>query len=243
MSYAVQTNKLCKQIGDKHILDKVSLSIKSGEIYGFLGANGAGKTSFIKILMGLYHKTSGEVRIFGYSMDGNNERFKNLYRDIGYIVEVPVFYTHLSVNKNLMIYCDYLDCSYSKIPKILELVGLQNCEKMLTKEMSLGMRQRLAIGRALLADPKLLLLDEPINGLDPHGIKEFRQLMKQINSEAGTTILISSHILSEISKIADTVGIIHKGKILSQISLDQVGADENSLEDYYFNLLRMGGMQ
>ena len=166
---------------------------------------------------------------------------REVYRKIGYIVETPVFYLDYTVKKNLIIYCDYLDCSHSKISKVLEMVGLQNCEKMLVKEMSLGMKQRLAIGRALLADPKLLLLDEPINGLDPKGIKDFRILMKKINKESRVTILISSHILDEVSKIADTIGIIHEGRVLSQLPIVHIEYKETSLEDYYFNLIGKRG--
>lgn len=165
----------------------------------------------------MYYKTSGDIKIFDQQIDRN---IREVYRKIGYIVETPVFYLDFTVKENLIIYCDYLDCPYSKILIVLDMVGLQNCAGMFVKEMSLGMKQRLAIGRALLADPKLLLLDEPINGLDPQGIKDFRFLMRKINGESGVTILISSHILDEVSKIADTIGIIHEGRVLSQLPID-----------------------
>jgi ABC-2 type transport system ATP-binding protein len=217
------------------ILSDITIHVRQGAIYGFLGANGAGKTSFFKILMGLWNMDSGSVTLLGYNLKQGYE----VYGHIGSIIETPVFYSDYTAQKNLEIHCDYLDKKgYEKINQTLQLVGLGEEAAKPVKEFSLGMKQRLAIGRALLADPKLLILDEPINGLDPHGIKFLRELLCKINRSLGTTIIISSHILEEVAKIADVIGIIHQGKMLAEVPIEAVGKDIGDLEAYYFNLIK-----
>lgn len=240
MNYAIEATNVCKSLGNKLILSDITIHVQQGAIYGFLGANGAGKTSFLKILMGLWNMDSGSVAL----LDHNLKQGYEVYRHIGSIIETPVFYKDYSAQKNLEIHCDYLDKSgYKKINKTLQLVGLSEEGAKPVKEFSLGMKQRLAIGRALLADPKLLVLDEPINGLDPHGIKFLRELLCKINRSLGTTIVISSHILEEVAKIADVIGIIHQGKMLAEIPMKAVGKEIGDLESYYFNLIKEDSIQ
>lgn len=235
MNYAIEATNVCKSLGNKLILSDITIHVQQGVIYGFLGANGAGKTSFLKILMGLWNMDSGRIVLLDYNLKQGYE----VYRHIGSIIETPVFYEDYSAQKNLEIHCDYLDKNgYKKINQILQLVGLSEEGAKPVKEFSLGMKQRLAIGRALLADPKLLVLDEPINGLDPHGIKFLRELLRKINRSLGTTIVISSHILEEVAKIADVVGIIHRGKMLAEIPMKAVRKEIGDLESYYFNLIK-----
>ncbi len=234
MNYVIEATNVCKSLGNKPILSDITIHVRQGAIYGFLGANGAGKTSFLKILMGLWNMDSGSVTL----LERNLKEGREGYKYIGSIIETPVFYTDFSARKNLEIHCDYLDMGYEKIDSILQLVGLGEEAAKPVREFSLGMKQRLAIGRALLADPKLLVLDEPINGLDPHGIKFLRELLFKINHSFGTTIIISSHILDEVAKIADVIGIIHQGKMLAEVPIEDVGKDIGDLEAYYFNLIK-----
>ena len=237
MNYAIKATNVCKTLGNKHILSDITIHVRQGAIYGFLGANGAGKTSFLKILMGLWNMDSGSVALLTHNL----KEGRQVYRYIGSIIETPVFYLDFSAQKNLEIHCDYLDInSYEKIHSTLQLVGLGKEATKPVREFSLGMKQRLAIGRALLSDPKLLVLDEPINGLDPHGIKFLRELLCKVNRSLGTTIIISSHILDEVAKVADVIGIIHQGKMLAEVSIEAVGKDIGDLEAYYFNLIKEG---
>jgi ABC-2 type transport system ATP-binding protein len=237
MNYAIEAVSVYKSLGNKPILSDITIRVRQGAIYGFLGANGAGKTSFLKILMGLWNMDSGSVALLTHNLKEGHE----VYKHIGSIIETPVFYSEFSARKNLEIHCDYLDKnSYEKINSTLQLVGIGEEAAKPVREFSLGMKQRLAIGRALLADPKLLVLDEPINGLDPHGIKFLRELLCKVNRSLGTTIIISSHILDEVAKVADVIGIIHQGKMLAEVPIEAVGKDFGDLEAYYFNLIKEG---
>jgi ABC-2 type transport system ATP-binding protein len=205
---------------DKKVVDNVEMNIKKGEIYGFLGPNGAGKSTILKMILNLVKPNKGKIIVFGKEVNDSN--FETLKR-IGAIIENPYFYSKLTGRENLELHCAYMGYhNKERIDEVLSLVGLLDIEGKAICNYSLGMKQRLAIARAILAKPEVLILDEPINGLDPEGIKEIRSLIKNLNKKYGTTILISSHILAEIELIADTVGIIKNGKILKEVSMDTV---------------------
>ena len=225
MNYIIRTINLSKNLKNKEVLTNVNMNIKKGEIYGFLGPNGAGKTTVMKLMMNLLKPTAGEVEIFGGKL--TNKSYDVLKR-IGSIIEYPVFYEKLTGRENLDLHCEYMGY-YDKtfIDKSLNLVGLKDIEKKVVKDYSLGMKQRLGIARAILTKPEILILDEPINGLDPIGIKEIRNLLKMLNKEYGITILISSHILSEIEQIADTIGVINKGILIEEVSMESI-REENT---------------
>ncbi|MBK1813467.1 ATP-binding cassette domain-containing protein [Clostridium sp. YIM B02505] len=215
MVYALRTFNLTKEFKNKTIVDNLSINIKKGEIYGFLGENGSGKTTTIKLIVNLLKPTSGSIEFFGEPINLN--RFE-VFKRIGSVIETPAFYETLTARENLEIHKTLMgyedkDC----IQNALDMVKLDNFEGKLVKEFSLGMKQRLGIARAILTKPEFLMLDEPINGLDPIGIKHIRDLLITLSKKHGITILISSHILSEIEQLADTIGIIHKGKLLEEI--------------------------
>ncbi|HET7578991.1 MAG TPA: ABC transporter ATP-binding protein [Bacillales bacterium] len=217
MNYVVETGQLTKAYGKKNVVNRVDLRIPKGKIYGFLGPNGAGKTTTIRMLLGLIQPTSGEVRVFGQAFAKNKLQ---LLGKIGSLVENPSYYAHLNAIENLEIYRILLDAPKSRIHEVLEIVGLLDAAKQKVKQYSLGMKQRLGIATALLGSPELLILDEPTNGLDPQGIHEIRELIKQLSVKEGMTVLVSSHLLSEIDQIADEVGIISKGELIFQDHID-----------------------
>ena len=220
MDYVLKTNELTKIYKNKKVVDNVDMNIKKGEIYGFLGPNGAGKSTILKMILNLVKPNNGKMMVFGKEVNGNN--FETLKR-IGSIIENPYFYNKLTGRENLELHCAYMGChNKQRIDEVLSLVGLFDIEGKEVCNYSLGMKQRLAIARAILTKPEFLILDEPINGLDPEGIKEIRLLIKKLNEKYGTTILISSHILSEIELIADRIGIIKDGKLLKEVSMDKV---------------------
>lgn len=196
------------------------MTIRKGEIYGFIGQNGAGKTTLIRLITGLIHKTGGEIELLGAT--GENELNKSRTM-VGSLIETPSFYTNMTARENLEVSRLVRNIPGKKcIDEVLELVGLKDVEKKKVKNFSLGMRQRLGIANALMGNPKLLILDEPINGLDPMGIVEIRELLKKINKEKDMTILISSHILSELSELATTYGIISNGKLIEEITAEEL---------------------
>lgn len=235
MEYIIQTKNLTKSFGDKDILKNINLNVKTGKIYGLLGANGAGKTTLMKIMLGLLKPTAGEMEVLENNVLAGEAGYLS---KIGSLIETPVFYQNLTVKQNLEIHCDYLDEKYKKdIPKILDLVGLAGIEDKFIKELSLGMKQRLAIGRSLLCQPDLLILDEPINGIDPEGIVDIRNILVKINQERNVTIIISSHIINEVEKIADTVGIINDGRLLEEIPKEVFQNESFSLEGHFINIL------
>lgn len=220
MSYVLKTNNLIKAYSGKEVVSNVSMNINKGEIYGFLGPNGAGKTTVMKMMTNITKPTSGEIEIFGEKL--TNTSYEILKR-MGTIIEYPIFYEKLSGRENLELHCEYMGYYNKKaIDEALDLVNLKNIENKLVKDFSLGMKQRLGIARAIATKPELLILDEPINGLDPIGIKEIRDLFKMLSKEYGITILISSHILSEVEQIADTIGVINKGKLIEEVSMDNI---------------------
>ena len=216
----LKTYNITKKYGNQVAINNVNMTIKKGEIYGFIGQNGAGKTTLIRLITGLIHKTGGEIELLGAT--GENELNKSRTM-IGSLIETPSFYTNMTARENLEVSRLVRNIPGKKcIDEVLELVGLKDVEKKKVKNFSLGMRQRLGIANALMGNPKLLILDEPINGLDPMGIVEIRELLKKINKEKDMTILISSHILSELSELATTYGIISNGKLIEEITAEQL---------------------
>ncbi|MDM5188111.1 ABC transporter ATP-binding protein [Bacillus sp. DX4.1] len=217
MTYILETKGLTKKYRNNYVVHNVDLKIPKGEIYGFLGPNGAGKTTSIRMLLGLIKPTQGSVTIF--NQDLVKERLSILSK-IGALVENPSYYAHLNAIENLEVYRILRNVPKEKIGEVLQIVGLQHAAKQKVKEYSLGMKQRLGIAIALLGDPQLLILDEPTNGLDPQGIHEIRTLIKKLAKERGITILISSHLLSEIDQMATYVGIISKGELIFQDKIE-----------------------
>jgi ABC-2 type transport system ATP-binding protein len=220
MSYIIQTNQLTKTYKGKEVVSNVNMKVKKGEIYGFLGPNGAGKTTIMKMLTNLVKPTSGEIEIFGEKL--TNTSYEVLKR-MGSIIEYPAFYDRLTARENLELHCEYMGFYDKKaIDAALDLVKLKNIEDKSVKDFSLGMKQRLGIARAIITKPELLILDEPINGLDPVGIKELRDLFQMLCREYGITMLISSHILGEMEQIADTIGVISEGKLIKEVSIAEI---------------------
>lgn len=218
--YVIETKNLTKQYGIQKSVADLNIHVKKGRIYGLLGRNGAGKTTTMKMLLGLTHPTSGEVTIFGKPFHGNE---KKLLPRIGILIESPGFYPNLTGTENLKIFETLRGVpNRDAIKNALELVNLPYKDKKLFSQYSLGMKQRLAIALAIMHDPELLILDEPINGLDPIGIAEVRSFIRKLCDERGKTILISSHILSEISLLADDIGIIDHGVLLEEESLAEL---------------------
>lgn len=216
----IETKSLDFSFGkNQQILKNLNLQVPQGSIYGFLGPNGAGKTTTIRMLLSLLRKQSGFINLFGVDFDAN--RIAALQK-LGSLIEQPSLYMHLTGKENLEIFRRTYGTAKSRIDEVLKVVGLTQAANKKSKAYSLGMKQRLAIAIALLHDPELLILDEPTNGLDPNGIIETRELIKTLNREHGKTILVSSHLLAEVEKMATHVGIIHKGKLLFQGSLQDL---------------------
>lgn len=219
-NYVIETHDLTKKYGSQVSVSHLNIHVKRGRIYGLLGRNGAGKTTTMRMLLGLTAPTSGEVSIFGKPFVGNE---KKLLPRIGCLIESPGFYPNLTATENLKIFAELRGLKNPNYIKgALELVNLPYRDKKLFSQYSLGMKQRLAIALAVMHDPELLILDEPINGLDPIGIAEVRSFIRELCDARGKTILISSHILSEISLLADDVGIIDHGTLLEEESLKEL---------------------
>lgn len=213
VEYILETRQLTKKFGKEIAVDKVDMKIREGEIYGFLGPNGAGKTTTIRMLLGLMRPSSGEVHIFQRDM---RKHKLNILKKVGALVENPSYYPHLTAYENLEAIRKIVGCEKSRIYEVLDIVRLTEAAHKKVKGFSLGMKQRLGIAAALLNEPELLILDEPTNGLDPSGIIEMRNLIKSLPEKYGMTVLISSHLLSEIDQIATTVGVVDKGKLIYQ---------------------------
>ncbi|MBU3218067.1 ABC transporter ATP-binding protein [Clostridium estertheticum] len=223
MDYILRTINLSKKFIDNEVVTNVNMKIKKGEIYGFLGPNGAGKTTIMKMILNLVKPSIGEIEIFGEKL---NFKAYEILKRIGSIIEYPVFYDKLTGRENLELHCEYMGYyDKSAINRALELVNLSGIDDKPVKNFSLGMKQRLGIARAIITKPEFLILDEPINGLDPIGIKQIRNLLKMLSKEYGITILISSHILSEIEQIADTIGIITNGILIKEVSMESIRTD------------------
>lgn len=215
----IQTNNLTKTYGKTNVVENLNLTMKQGDIYGFLGPNGAGKTTTIRMLLGLIKPSKGSIEILGKNLAKHK---LHILRNTGSLVEYPSYYGHLTATQNLEAIRLILDVPKSRIDEVLATVGLTKEANRPVKGFSLGMKQRLGIASSLLGQPKLLILDEPTNGLDPMGIHEIRELIKELPKKYGITILISSHLLSEVEQMANVVGIISKGKMVFQDSLEEL---------------------
>lgn len=221
MEYVLQANSLSKNYFGFHAINNLNINVPKGSIYGLVGKNGAGKTTLIRLICGLQPPTSGEFSIYGAKF---NEKAVNKSRSrMGAVVESPAIYSNMSAADNLKMQYRMLGIpSFDNIPDLLKLVGLSGTGRKKTKNFSLGMKQRLGIAIALAGDPDFLILDEPINGLDPQGIIEMRELILRLNREKNITILISSHILEELAKLATHYGFMEKGTILKEISSEEL---------------------
>ena len=234
-SLAVQTKKLTKVFPGNEAVKNCSINVERGTIYGLLGPNGAGKTTLFKIISGLLTPTMGNAQVLGKDIVSERDI---ILSEIGTIIETPIFYEHLSAAKNLGIHLAYMKKKPEDIDTVLSKVGLSNTGVQPVSKFSLGMRQRLAIARAIIHKPELLILDEPINGLDPMGIREMRDLFIALVKEQNMTLLISSHILTEIEHIADTIGIIKDGTIVREVSMAKLKSESPSgLEDYFMDIM------
>ncbi|NMB63487.1 MAG: ATP-binding cassette domain-containing protein [Spirochaetes bacterium] len=211
----IETKNLTKKYSDQVVANNVNLHIEHGKIYGLLGRNGVGKTTIMKMILGLTSVTAGEITVFGQKLKGNE---KQIYPRIGAIIETPGFYPNLTGTENLKIFAKLRGMTRKDgVKHALDVVGLPYNDKKLFSKYSLGMKQRLGVANAIMHEPELLILDEPTNGLDPIGIAEVRKFIKNLCEEKGITLLISSHILTEIEQLADTIGIIHNGILLEEI--------------------------
>ncbi len=235
---AVIIRNLSKSFQGSEVIRNCSMTVEKGSIYGFLGKNGAGKTTVFKILLGLLQPTAGEVTVLG--MDSVNQNIDILKRT-GSLIETPIFFEHLSAIENLQIHLDYMGKTKSDINGTLEMVGLPKVGAQPVSTFSLGMRQRLAIARALIHKPELLILDEPVNGLDPIGIKEMRELFCKLVKEQEITILLSSHILSEIEQTANRIGVIVNGTVVQEVIPHEIRKRYDcSLEEYFMKITNGG---
>ena len=223
MDYVLRTNALCKKYKDFKALNGLSMNVPKGAIYGFVGKNGAGKTTLIRLICGLQEPTSGDYTLYGTK--NTDKAILKARRRMGAVVETPSFYLDMTAEDNLKQQYRILGLpSYDGLEDILKLVRLENTGKKKAKNFSLGMRQRLGIAIALVGDPDFLVLDEPVNGLDPQGIIEIRELILKLNRERQITVLISSHILDELSRLATHYGFIDQGQIIKEISAKELDA-------------------
>ena len=223
MSDIIVLEGVTKQYRDAEVVSNVSMHVQEGEIYGFLGPNGAGKTTIMKMILNLVKPTMGNIHVFQEPVQNESVAY---LRQIGSIIETPVFYSRLSAWENMKLHCAYMGYyDQKKMEETLEMVGLSSCRNKVVSEFSLGMKQRLGIARAIVTRPRLLILDEPINGLDPMGIRQMRELLVSLRDNCGATILISSHIITEIEQIADEIGVLDKGRLLREVSMKEIRKD------------------
>ncbi|MBL7864160.1 MAG: ABC transporter ATP-binding protein [Cyclobacteriaceae bacterium] len=219
--YALETTSLTHHFGKERVLDNIQLQVSPGSIYGFLGPNGAGKTTTLRLALGLLRKQQGEINFFGKPLEKHRNE---ILSKVGSLIESPSLYGHLTARENLRLLQNIYRCPKNRIDEVLNLVGLAHTGSKKASRFSLGMKQRLSIAIALLHHPALLILDEPTNGLDPNGIIEVRELLKRLSQEEGTTIVVSSHLLSEIEKMVSHLGIIHRGKMMFQGRIEELKA-------------------
>ena len=220
MTNILRTRNLTKIYQGQEVVSNVNMNIKQGEIYGFLGPNGAGKTTVMKMITNLVKPSYGEIEFLDEKM---TERSYEMLKRMGCIIEYPVFYDKLTAKENLVLHGEYMGYYDPKaIGEALELVKLAGIDNKPVKQFSLGMKQRLGIARAFMTKPELLILDEPINGLDPSGIKEMREVFRMLSREYGMTLLVSSHILAEIEQIADTIGVIRQGELVEEVAMESI---------------------
>lgn len=214
--WVIETSNLTKTYGSKTVLDHVNMHVAQGDIYGFIGKNGAGKTTLMKLLLGMSQPTQGTIKLFG------TPKLSQARHRIGSLIEEPALYKGCTAAENLRRFALLADADASEIDSILSFVGLGDVGKKKAGKFSLGMKQRLGIAIAMLGHPDMLILDEPINGLDPEGIKEIRDLLLRLNREQGVTILVSSHLLDELAKITTRYGIINQGRLVEEIAADEL---------------------
>ena len=220
VDYVIETKNLSKKYYNNLVVDSVDMHVEKGKIYGLLGKNGAGKTTTMCMLLNLSYPTSGEIFLFGKDA---RKYSKEIYSNIGSIIETPGFYENLTAYENLKVISKLRgNFNPNSVNMVLEMVNLSQAKSKKFKDFSLGMKQRLGIAAAIMHNPELLILDEPINGLDPFGIKEIRALLKRLAHEYGITILISSHILSEIENLADVIGFMDEGVLIEEISRSEL---------------------
>ena len=232
-NYAIEIHDLYKNFNGREAICKWNLKLERNAIHCVLGKNGAGKTTFFKLLIGLVKPTAGTITVLGY--DSVKDRLKIL-EETGNIIEKPIFYENLSAIENLEIHLEYIGIHVQDIQSILKMVGLENVEKQPVGTFSMGMKQRLAIARALIGNPNLLILDEPLNAMDPLGIKEMRELFCKLVKN-GITIIFSSHILSEVEQVADHIIFIDNCKILDEKSINEIKSlYPQGLEEYFINM-------
>jgi lantibiotic transport system ATP-binding protein len=217
--HCVETSNLSHRFARQEALIDVGLQVPAGSIYGFLGPNGAGKTTTLRLVLGLLKKQQGEVRVFGKRLEDDR---LNILRNVGSLIESPSLYDHLTATENLRVMQLIHRCPERRIGEVLDLVGLGHTGRKRVKQFSLGMRQRLAIAGTLLHEPSLIILDEPTNGLDPNGIIEIRKLLIELNRTHGCTIVVSSHLLSEVDRVATHVGILGRGRLLFQGTIEEL---------------------
>jgi ABC-2 type transport system ATP-binding protein len=218
--YVLRTKGISKKYGDAYALQNVNIEIKQGQIYGLIGQNGAGKTTFMRAVTGLIFLSDGEIELFGKTGEANLQAGR---QKIGQSIESPALYPNTTAEQSLEIQRIISNCSdKSIVKKTLELVGLADTGKKRTKDFSLGMKQRLALGQALINKPEFIILDEPVNGLDPKGIIETRELLRHLTHNEGITLLVSSHLLDELSQVATHYGIIDKGRLIKQLSAEEL---------------------
>lgn len=232
----VKTMALTKRYGDCDVVKDLNLSVKEGSIYGFLGPNGAGKSTTLKMLLGLARPTAGKICLLGQPF---TERSRiRLLSQVGSLIESPSYYGHLTAKENLKIYTTIQSLPEHHIDEVLKIVGLDGQKNKRTSAFSLGMKQRLGLASALIAFPRLLILDEPTNGLDPAGIQEMRELIRSLPQRYGMTVVISSHLLSEIDQLVDDIGIIARGQLRYQGALAELHrqAEGRSLEEIFLTL-------
>lgn len=236
MKEIVKTNGLTKRYKDNLSVNNLDMSVKEGRIYGFLGPNGAGKSTTLKMLLDLVKPTAGEIDIFGKRLNSNTRA--DILRNIGSLIESPSYYGHLTGTENLKILQTLIDVPKQNIDEVLRIVRLDRQQNKRVSAYSLGMKQRLGLAGALLSFPKLLILDEPTNGLDPAGIQEMRELICSLPEKYGMTVIVSSHLLSEIDQMAEDIGIIANGKMMYQGPLNLLHeTDRNkSLEEIFLDL-------
>lgn len=220
MNNIITTTNLCKEYDKTMRVNNLNLEVNKGEVYGFLGPNGAGKSTTLKMLLGLVKPTNGKIEILNKEFNDKNRI--SILKNIGALIETPSYYDHLTGLENMRIMQKLLNTPSKNIEKALEIVRLQNAKDKKVRNYSLGMKQRLGVAMAILNFPKLLILDEPTNGLDPSGIHEIRELIKSFPKEYGMTVIISSHLLNEIDMIATEVGIITEGKLVFQNKLEKL---------------------
>lgn len=220
MNYVMETQNLSKKYQNVTVVDNVNLHIQKGKIYGLLGRNGAGKTTIMKMMLQLVSPTAGKIMIFGKD---HRDQMKDTYQKIGSLIETPGFFANLTGQENLEILARFRkNASKTSVKHALELVGLDQEKKKPFSDYSLGMKQRLGIAAAIMHEPELLILDEPINGLDPIGISKMRQFLFELSRTKGTTIFISSHVLGEIEQIADMIGVINQGKLVEEVDMKEL---------------------